>query len=67
MWRAIDATTGDTQSNPDSRARQPADALANVDRNITEHPFNANISRSSCLHPLVKNHRHHPQNMEFSF
>jgi hypothetical protein len=44
----------------DSRARQPADALTNVDRNIPEHLFNANISRSSCLHPLAKIRRHHP-------
>jgi len=35
---------------PDSRAQQPADALTNVDRNIPEHPFNANISRLSCPH-----------------
>jgi hypothetical protein len=39
---------------PDSRAQQPADALTNVDRNIPEHPFNANISHSSRLHPQAK-------------
>jgi hypothetical protein len=33
----------------DSRTRQPADAFIRVDAKISEHRFNANISRSSYL------------------
>jgi hypothetical protein len=44
----------------DSRARQTADALTNVDRNIPEHPIKANLSRLSCPYLRAIFGRHHP-------
>ncbi len=53
--------TGDSDSSTPCHAN----ALTECGREDYEHPFQANFSRSSCLHPLASAPRHHPLTKSF--
>ena len=40
-------------------SRTQVNAATKIDGHILTRWLNANISHSSCLHPLAKHHRHH--------